>query len=133
MAEALFNARHSEHAGWSAQSAGVFAAQGAPATPEVAEVLSEWGVELSKHQSAPLSQELVDAASWIVVMTAFHAEEVERRFPDAAKKVRLLASFASSDVPENIPDPIGQSVGVYRQVRDWLDFALTDLGGVLAR
>ncbi|MEM7391671.1 MAG: ribose 5-phosphate isomerase B, partial [Verrucomicrobiota bacterium] len=39
----------------------------------------------------------------------------------------LLTSFGTSDVAEDIPDPIGQSVNVYKHVRDWMDGAIADM------
>jgi RpiB/LacA/LacB family sugar-phosphate isomerase len=127
MAEAIFRHRLGDRPGWTIGSAGVAAAQGEAASPEAREVLKEWGIDLSRHRSRPLTRELADAADWLIVMTAGHAQVVKALFPDARARVRLLTDFGARRMPEDVPDPIGQSIDVYRFTRDRIDRAVADV------
>jgi len=127
MAEAIFRDRIGPDAGWVAKSAGVSAPSGAPASYESVRALREWNIDLSRHRSQPLTQQLVDASSMIVVMTDLHRLEIVGSFPGVRDRVFLLKSFGTSRQSEGIPDPIGQSIEVYRMVRDSIDSAIADL------
>ena len=111
--------------GWLAESAGVAAWGGTPASPEAIEVMREIGVDLSAHRSRRLTRELADKAAVILAMTDGHRREIERRFPEAAAKVWLVKSFGAAPA-EDVADPFGASVAVYRHVRDELIQALGD-------
>ena len=111
--------------GWVAESAGVAAWGGTPASPEAIEVMREIGVDLSAHRSRRLTRELADKAAVILAMTDGHRREIERRFPEAAAKVWLVKSFGAAPA-EDVADPFGASVAVYRHVRDELIQALGD-------
>ena len=111
--------------GWVAESAGVAAWGGDPASPEAVEVMREIGVDISAHRNRPLTRALVDEAAIILAMTDGHRREIERHFPEAAAKVRLVKSFGA--VPaEDVADPFGASVDAYRHIRDELVQALGD-------
>jgi len=127
MAEYILRSRLGDGSGWQVVSAGVLAGQGAPASPESVRALEEIGLDLRPHQSQPLTEELVDAATLLVVMTRHHAEDVLRQFPAADGRVVLLTSFGSDPQVRDIPDPIGQSLEVYRWTRDQIESATSDL------
>lgn len=127
MAEHLFRLRAGARAAWRAESAGLAAADGWPATPEAAEVLREDGADPAAHRSRGLTKAMAAAADLILVMTAGHRKQLADRFPAAAGKTRLLTSFRTSGAGGDIPDPIGQSVFVYRKVRNDIDSAIADL------
>ncbi|HMP76819.1 MAG TPA: ribose 5-phosphate isomerase B [Kiritimatiellia bacterium] len=126
MAEAIFRHRLGDRPGWTVGSAGVAAGRGLPASGEAVRALKEWGVDLSKHKSRPLTGALVDAADWIIVMTDGHAQVVKAVFPEAADRVRLLTDFGARRGGD-VPDPIGQSLDVYRHTRDQIDRAMADV------
>ena len=111
--------------GWVAESAGVAAWGGDPASPEAVEVMREIGVDISAHRNRPLTRALVDEAAIILAMTDGHRREIERHFPEAAAKVRLVKSFGAAPA-EDVADPFGASVDAYRHVRDELIQALGD-------
>ncbi|MFH0907265.1 MAG: ribose 5-phosphate isomerase B [bacterium] len=127
MAEAIFQDRVGLEAGWTARSAGVAAPAGAPPSVEAVQALREWTIDLSRHRSQSLSKQLVDDSSMIVVMTDLHRLEIVRSFPEVRDRVFLLKSFGTSRQTEGIPDPIGQSLEVYRTVRNSIDSAIADL------
>ncbi len=127
MAEAIFRHRLGDRPGWTVGSAGVAALPGQPASADARRALMEWNIDLSRHRSRVLSQKLVDAADWLVVMTAGHAQVVKAVFPEARDRVRLLTDFGARRMAEDIPDPIGQSLDVYRFTRDRIDRAVADV------
>ena len=107
-------------------SAGLAAVRGMGASPEAVQALAEIGVNAAGHASRPLTRDLAEQATLIVVMTRAHRDAVIERFPKAAEKVRLLTSFGSG-VLSDISDPIGLPLSVYRKTRDQIDSALSDL------
>lgn len=126
MAEALFNHRKGDLQ-WTAQSAGVFASNGSPASQNAAEALKEIGINLTKHKSQPLTAELVEQAKLIVTMTESHRQYVLDCFPEVGNRVCLINSFGTSKVPADVSDPFGGSLNTYKRTRDEIDRALSDL------
>ncbi len=102
-------------------TAGTAAFKGTRATDEAIEVMSEEHIDVSKHLSQPLSNELVDAADLILVMERRHKEYILNHKPDARNKVHLLSEFGRPQeenklVDPDIPDPIGRPLDFYRKV-----------------
>jgi protein-tyrosine-phosphatase len=97
-------------------SAGVQAAPGCPPTPEAVQVMRERGLDLNRHEAQPVTEQLVRHADLIITMTRNHRHAVVERWPDAADRTLLL-------MPENIDvaDPIGQTIGAYRQCAEEID------------
>lgn len=127
MAEHLFRARAGTGSEWRAESAGLAAAVGAPASEGAIAALQELGLDARNHRSQPVTRAAVDRAALILAMTSAHARELIRRFPEAAGRVRLLDSFGTDDGGRDIDDPIGHPVVVYRHVRGQIEQALADL------
>ncbi|AKJ65088.1 Sua5/YciO/YrdC/YwlC family protein [Kiritimatiella glycovorans] len=127
MAEHLFRERLGDRAEWSAQSAGISAAEDMPATQNAVHVLREKGIDMSGHLSRRLTTALVRDSDLIVTMTAAQREEVCRLAPECASRVKLLTSFHVNGGGEDVHDPIGGDEEAYRQVRDRIDSALSDL------
>ena len=111
--------------GWTAESAGVGAWDGSPASAEAVEAMREIGVDLSPHRSRALTRAMVDGAEIVLAMTAGHRREIARRFPDAEKKTVLVRSFGLGAV-QDVADPVGLPVEAYRHTRDELVQALGD-------
>ena len=126
MAEALFMHRKGDLA-WEAQSAGVFASAGAPASANAVEAVRELGIDLTAHKSQPLTPQLVEKAELIVTMTEGHRDHVLSCFPEVGDRVCLINSFGTSKVPADVSDPFGGSLNTYKQTRDEIDRALSDL------
>jgi tRNA threonylcarbamoyl adenosine modification protein (Sua5/YciO/YrdC/YwlC family) len=127
MAEALFNLRIGDDSGWKADSAGIFAGTGTPASKNAVEALLELDIDLSGHQSKPITAELLESADMIATMTVGHRFEIIQDFPSVADKVCLIKSFGTSKVPTDICDPFGGSLDEYKAIRDEIDRALADL------
>ncbi len=102
---------------WSLQcsSAGLAAFHGVPAAHDAVEVCREKGIDLSAHQSQPLSKTLVMESDLILTMTGKHRESIVRKMPELESKVSLLSDYAGQGI-EDIEDPVGQSFEHYQKV-----------------
>lgn len=127
MAEALFRHRIGEGMDWEAQSAGVFADFGSPASKNAVEVLHELNIDLQQHKSQPTTAELIKKADLIVTMTEGHAMHLLEAFPQVGNKVCLINSFGTSKVISDVSDPFGGSLSTYKRTGDEIDRALSDL------
>ncbi len=83
-------------------SAGVAAMLGGRAAREAVDVLAKMNLDLSEHETQPLTEPLVRHADLIYAMTRTHREAIAAQWPSAAERTFLL----SADDAE-ICDPIG--------------------------
>lgn len=112
MAEAIF--RHSlaqrlgcaedelEERGHLVVSAGLSAEPGSPAAPDAIELLSAEGIDLSGHESQPLTERLLNHVDHVFAMTRQHRAAILSERPDLEQTVQLL-----SPDRVDISDPIG--------------------------
>lgn len=117
MAEAFAIAYATERR-WAVEvkSAGVHAMPDNPAAPKSITAMREADLDITKHRSQPLSDELVHWADHILVMEIRHATKIRDRWPGADAKVMMLGNFGG--VME-IADPYGAwFMGRYRTARD---------------
>ncbi|MBP7274771.1 MAG: low molecular weight protein arginine phosphatase [Kiritimatiellae bacterium] len=126
MAEALFRLRAGPNCGWQAASAGLYAANGAPASQGAIQIMRELGADLTDHRSRALRGEIAERADLIVGMTRDHVDEMKRRFPALSDRIRMLSSFGDAP-PTDLGDPVGLDTFVYRRIRDRMDAAMADL------
>lgn len=138
MAEYLFCSRLGPDWPWTVGSAGLAAVDGLAASQTAIEVMHEIGIDIKTHRSRELAQELIDAATIILVMTDAQALEVKKRFPKARDRVYLLGSFSRDSenhatnirhwrtpvAGKEISDPVGANVEVYRRT-------LNDIAGCI--
>ena len=128
MAEVIFRQRVGADNPWQVLSAGIFAAEGLGASEQAIQAVGEWNIDLRQHRSQPLTAQLIHSASLILVMTEQHRQEILAMFGDVADRVHLLTSFGTTKPPyPDIKDPIGQSVEIYRAVRDQISQSIADL------
>jgi len=113
------DAQLDQHGLWIA-SAGIAAMTGGRASPEAVAVMQQRGLDLSDHESQPLSDRLVRFADLLLTMTRGHREALLAQWPDAAARTHVLGR-ASGDVA----DPIGGPVDRYRRCADQIDSFLT--------
>lgn len=122
MAEGWLNQRL-KGKGWTAESAGVAAWGGSPATAEAIEAMREIGIDISLHRSQRVTVEMMAAAAVVLAMTEGHRREIVRRFPDAKGKVFLVHSFGLGEA-QDVEDPVGLPMEAYQHTRDELVQAL---------
>lgn len=65
--------------------------------------LEKFGVDLSKHHSAPIDHNLAVSADLLLALDQKTANGLRTLFPEQAHKVHLLSDFA--DVADDIDDP----------------------------
>lgn len=124
MAEYLFLSRLAPDSTWTAGSAGLAAVDGLAASRTAIEVMDEIGINIRKHHSRELTNDLVDEATIILVMTNAHALELKQRFPKAHDRMYLLGSFNNNAKEKEISDPVGSGLEIYRRT-------LNDIAGCL--
>jgi glycine hydroxymethyltransferase len=125
MAEGLFRDAVKQYPEIEVSSAGVATGYGQPPSPHAVEVLRPWNVDISKKRSQPLTEELVDEATHIFVMTRGHMEAIQTYFPEAADKTFLLREFDGANRGSfDVPDPIGLGIHAYFECRDTIKRAL---------
>ena len=111
-------------------SAGVAAMLGGRAAHEAVEVLKTMNLDLSDHETQPLTEPLVRHADLIYTMTRTHREAIVAQWPAAAERTFLLAVDES-----DICDPIGGPAERYQrcaaQIRAELEQRLEQMGALL--
>jgi protein-tyrosine phosphatase len=112
MAEAIFRRRLAQRLGCREEelterghvvvSAGLSAAVGAPASPEAVELLAAEGIDLTSHESQPLTERLLSHVDHVYTMTRQHRSAILSERPDLEPCVELLSPDRT-----DISDPIG--------------------------
>lgn len=98
---------------WRVSSAGIAAAEGAPAARDAVAVMKEHDLDLSGHEATMLTPALIEDADIILTMTVSHKDAVNRISPAADEKTFSLKEFVG--LSGDVDDPIGQGVEVYRE------------------
>jgi len=98
-------------------SAGTGANGGAAASEGAVLVALERGLDLSGHQSQPLTPELVDHSDLILCMSGHHVASAVAL--GGAGKSFLLDEYASNgQTAGSVADPFGQDIEAYREAAD---------------
>ncbi|HEX4147454.1 MAG TPA: Sua5/YciO/YrdC/YwlC family protein [Pirellulales bacterium] len=133
MAEGMFRHRVAERLGCKPEeledrgviimSAGIAAMMGGRPSPDAVTVMADLGVDLSAHESQPLTAQLVRHADLLLTMTRSHRQAILAEWPDASERTRLLCHDGT-----DVADPVGGPTDLYRrcagqigeQLDDWL-------------
>jgi len=97
-----------EKRGYSVVSAGTAATWQMPASRQALAAMRRRGLDLSNHQSRPLTPGLVEDADAIFVMARHHAQSILQIIPEADAKVHMLDPSG-----HDISDPVGASVETF--------------------
>jgi len=122
MAEGLFRKLTKGLKGITVESAGLSAASGQPPSTDAVRVLAEQEIDISKHRSQPVTEDLLDRATHIFVMTDDHRRLLDLFFPEVSGRVALVRGDEPGS--PDVPDPIGQGRAVYEKCRETLALAL---------
>lgn len=110
------------------QSAGLSAFFPQPPTKNAILVMKEVGIDISKHISKLISEELVKNSSIILTMEKYHKESIVSIYAGAMDKVFTLKEFVNGEKTEqDIADPFGKSIEEYRKCRDEINELLNKL------
>lgn len=96
--------------GFIVASAGLSAVLGDRPSPQAVEVMREMEIDLTGHESQPLTARLLLQADRVFTMTKGHREAILKECPDAADRVELLSRKGT-----DISDPYGSEVKTYQQ------------------
>ncbi|HEX3443591.1 MAG TPA: serine hydroxymethyltransferase, partial [Chthoniobacterales bacterium] len=127
MAEGLFRKMIADQPDLKVSSAGVSTYPGQSPSPHAVEVLAKVGIDISGTRSKPLTERLVEEATWIVAMTRSHLDSIFYQYPEAAEKTYLLREFEPGAASFDIADPIGLGIDAYEEARDTIKNALPGL------
>lgn len=132
MAEALFKdilADREDKEEFSVSSAGIYAFEGDPASPEAVEVMkNEFGIDISKHRAKVLNDIDIADAFIILTMTERHRKMIIDIYPHAGERVFTLKQYAEAeDGNPNISDPFGWDIDVYKDCASEIDALLLDV------
>jgi len=122
MAEALLRARLARDEArqdWQVGSAGVWAAEGQPASAYAIEEMAQRGIDLRGHRSRNVTRELMAEADLVLALTRHHAEALRSDFPEHACKVCLLSEMVGQVY--DIYDPYGGTRMEYAYIASELE------------
>jgi len=106
-------------------SAGVFANAGHKASKEALHVSLEKGIDLSKHSTKLISQEIVEDADIVLTMTTKHKELLISIFPELKDKIFTLKEYNGKKVTDhNITNPMGGDLEGYRKCANEIECEL---------
>lgn len=100
-------------------SAGVAAMPGAKASMESVEVVEKMGLDLSNHESQPVSDQLLESADLILTMTNGHRQALVAHWPEVAERTHVI-STDGADVSDPIGGPLELYEGCARQIDAYL-------------
>ena len=131
MAEVLFNSLAEEkELDWRAESAGIAAVNGRPASLNAINAVAELGLDLSGHMSRFLPSVDLNEFSLFVGMGDEHAS-ILRNIGIPSGMVRVLRRTPNPDdtydLRTDIVDPYGGDLAVYRKCRDDIKSAVLAL------
>lgn len=95
-------------------SAGLTAKAGEPPDPVYLDMARTIGLDLSQHQSKPVTRELLKTTDLTLVMTGDQKRRLTERYPEFSGKIMLLGHWVDGGV--SVSDPHRKSVDAYRQV-----------------
>lgn len=108
-------------------SAGVAARGGERVSENSVIALKKVGIDLSEHESQPLTRELVENALAIFCMTESHRAMIELNFEPPPRHLYLFREFMPPPADPEIADPFGGSLKLYEACRDEMVEAIPSL------
>jgi protein-tyrosine-phosphatase len=102
-----------------AESAGIAAHEGEPASINAVKAARELGADLSDHSARQVTCEMIAGSDAVYTMSPSHLQRLKEAFPEYAGKISLLGS--------GIPDPFGGDLNIYKVCRDSILATLTIL------
>lgn len=107
-------------------SAGLSAGVGTPASEPAVEAMRARGLDLSHHESRPVSDVLIRFADVILTMTRGHREAILEHWPEAADRIQLVSRDG-----RDVADPMGGDVIEYARCAEQIEMHLSHWGGQL--
>jgi protein-tyrosine-phosphatase len=108
-------------------SAGVSARTGERVSENSVIALRKAGIDISRHVSRPLSDELLTAAAVVLVMTESHRAMIEAQARNPVRHIHLFREFMPENADREICDPFGGPLKAYETARDEMVEAIPSL------
>ncbi len=98
------------------RSAGVMTISGLLASSEAVQVMDGEQVDLRRHRSTKMTEDLIRKSDLILAMTPYHRQMALRMSPEARSKTHLFKEFTRSDLNNvQIADPMGCTLEVFKR------------------
>jgi protein-tyrosine phosphatase len=107
-------------------SAGTNAVSGQRASAEAVDVLAEMGMDISEHETQPVSDSLIRQADAIYTMTQSHLRSLLAQWPEAAGRTQTLCP-SGDDVVDPIGGPLDRYQRCARQIETYLKARIDEL------
>jgi protein-tyrosine phosphatase len=114
----------------SVTSAGLAAVPGRPPHPTATQLAASRDVDLSDHQAAVVTPDMIESSDVIFVMDLQQLVTMHERFPDARHRTFLLACL-HSDSPLEVRDPVDGDESVFRTCFDHISRAVQPIVSTL--
>lgn len=114
MAMALFRLEKTDI---QAESAGISAQNGQPASMEAIRACQILGADLTKHKSRRITPEMINDADIIAAMTSSHKMQL---LLAGCPQEKIFTLSELTGIPGDIPDPFGQSQDIYNRTAQTL-------------
>ncbi|MEO6875936.1 MAG: low molecular weight protein arginine phosphatase [Opitutaceae bacterium] len=108
-------------------SAGVSARKGERVSENSVLALRKTGIDVSRHVSQPVTQEMLDEAFAVLCMTESHRAMIQLQADPAPKNLFLFREFMPQPGDKEISDPYGGPLRLYETARDEMVEALPSL------
>ncbi|QEG23180.1 L-threonylcarbamoyladenylate synthase [Mariniblastus fucicola] len=100
-------------------SAGIAAGPGAPPAMQSVTVMQDYGINISDHQSRPVTARLANYADLILTMTNGHRTAIVNQWPTLDSRVRTIREDGG-----DVSDPIGSPIPVYQACAEQIEACL---------
>ncbi len=131
MAEALFNQLLVEkglESQYEAQSAGVAASTGSPASIETRQLLlNKHEIDYTPFRSRQLNKYIMDECDYVFCLTRMHREAIITNAPEYREKVLLVGEFMGDEGTKDVADPFGLGAPAYEVVEGQLLTAVDNI------
>lgn len=107
-------------------SAGTHASNNSPPSSMAIEALNDVGIDITKHKSKQVDENLVNESDLILTMSSSHKKFLLNKYPSMINKVFLLNEYAFKTKNE-IEDPFGAPLRYYEKARDQIVLALEEI------
>jgi protein-tyrosine-phosphatase len=108
---------------WRIESAGTWALHGSSPAPLSQVVMLARGLDISHHQSQPVTEELIQQFDLVLAMESNHKESLQLVFKDRADRIFMISEVVGQR--EDISDPIGGELEDYHETADRLENILS--------
>lgn len=101
-------------------SAGVSARNGTPVSENSVTALKKTGIDIARHCSRPVTQEMLDKALVVFGMTESHRTLIQLKAQPVPQHLYLFREFLPKNADHEIGDPYGGPLKLYEACRDEL-------------